>query len=55
MEETTKQMYKFTLRNKKELTGQLVKNYDYKGISYLILKDENGKRYQININKAIKI
>jgi non-homologous end joining protein Ku len=55
MQQTEKTMYKFTLKNKTELTALFVKNYEYKGVSYVILKDENGKRYQINTNKAVKI
>lgn len=45
--------YKFTLRNKQELKGFLVKEYPYKnGITYLILKDEKGKKYQVNPKNA---
>jgi hypothetical protein len=54
--ENLKIKYKFTLRSKVELEGVLIKEYPYKnGKTYLYIKANNGKKYLINPNKAIKL
>lgn len=51
-----KEKYRFTLRNKTEMTGELIRLYPYKnGITYLYLKNESGKKFLINPSKATKL
>jgi len=45
-------MFQFTLRNKQTLKGKFVKEYSYKGIIYLKLQSESGKKYLINPKNA---
>ena len=45
--------YEFTLRNKTQLKGILIKEYTYKnGKVYLYILAENNKKYLINPKKA---
>lgn len=45
-------VFEFTLRNKKTLKGKFVKEYIYKGITYLQLQSETGKKHLINPKNA---
>lgn len=45
-------MFEFTLRNKQTLKGKFVKEYPYKGVTYLQLQSESGKKYLINPKNA---
>lgn len=47
--------YEFTLRNKSVLKGKFIKEYPYKGKTYLYIKSENGKKYLINPKNAKKL
>lgn len=49
---TTETMFEFTLRNKQTLKGKFVKEYPYKGVIYLQLQSESGKKYLINPKNA---
>lgn len=47
--------YRFTLKNGSELEGVLIKIYPYKGIDYLYLSDDVGKKRLINPKNATAI
>lgn len=49
------QAFEFTLRNKQVLQGKLVKEYPYKGITYLQIQDARGKKHLINPKNAKQI
>lgn len=46
---------KFSRRNGEEFTGKLVKEYPYKGINYLQIQTDDGKKHLINPKKVSKI
>ena len=53
--ENQKEIYEFKLRNKSVLKGEFLKHYPYKGVTYLYLKAESGKKYLINPKNATKL
>lgn len=51
-----KKRYSFSLRNKKVLEGEFIRDYPYKnGITYLYIKSDSGKKYLVNPNNAVEI
>lgn len=47
--------FEFVLRNKEIKRGILIKEYLYRGVTYLKIKSDCGKNYLINPKKAKQI